>query len=89
MPPVEIETPPEPFTCEWAKQGLAKALEGWTASTGGVEGYGIGSRWVRYKTASDQQSAVEQWTRLVNQYCGTAILLPGVNSACRIIPRDV
>lgn len=85
-------TPPEPFTCEWAKQGLAKALEGLAAAGKGATGYGIGTRWVRFNTTAEQVKAVDYWNQMVKQYCGEGELPPaltGRDAACRIVPRDL
>jgi hypothetical protein len=71
---------------------LRKALEGMTGATGGVSGYGIGSRWVRYATGGDQAKAVDYWMRVVEFYCGTDALPPSITgreTAFRVIPRDV
>ena len=82
----------KPFTCEWAKDGLSKALAGLQSNSGGVEGYGIGTRWVRYGSAANQVKTVDYWMKMVEYYCGAEALPPamtGRETACRIIPRDV
>src|SRR5215468_8531181 len=89
----EIVTPDpslEPFTCPWAKDGLLKALNGFIGSSTGVQGYGIGTRWVRYANASQQKDVVDYWNRLVEYYCGASPFPAiGQDTACRIILRDV
>jgi len=80
----------EPFTCPWAKDGLNRALNGFIGSSTGVQGYGIGTRWVRYRDAAEQAKVIEYWMRLVEYYCGFSPFPPiGQDSACRIILRDV
>jgi hypothetical protein len=87
------DTPLVPFTCPWAQDGLRKAMEGMQSITaGGVEGYGVGSRNVRFRTAAEQGKSVDYWMKMVEFYCGTDALpsaLTGRDTACRIIPRDV
>jgi hypothetical protein len=83
---------PPPYTswCEWAQANLAKAQEGMVGASSGVEGYGIGSRWVRYAKAGDQNKLVEYWSRMVMELCGeVAVPMIGADSAVRVIPRDV
>ena len=84
------DPPLEPFTCPWAQDGLRRALEGLTAASSGVEGYGVGSRHLRYKTVAEQAVAIDTWQRLVDLYCGTDTEpLVGRDTAFRVIPRDV
>lgn len=81
-----------PFTCPWAQDGLRRAMEGMVGTGSGVEGYGIGSRWVRFRTAAEQAATVDYWQKMVEYYCGAAALPPwmtGRDTACRIVPRDV
>lgn len=90
--PVIPATELKPFTCPWAQDGLAKALAGLQANSGGVEGYGIGSRWVRYGNAGSQLKTVDYWMKMVEFYCGADALpsaITGRETACRIIPRDL
>lgn len=81
-----------PFTCEWAQDGLLKALEGMSRSSSGVLEYHIGSRGLKRMASKDQLANIDYWNKMVELYCGTAPLPPGVtgrSTACRIIPRDV
>jgi hypothetical protein len=87
-------TPPEPFPtwCDWAKNGLANALEGMSNSGGGVLEYHIGSRGLKRSGPADQIKNVDYWNEMVRLCCGEAVLptsLTGRDAACRIIPRDV
>jgi hypothetical protein len=84
--------PPAPYAtwCDWAWDQYRHALEGFGSAAGGVEGYGIGTRWVRYRSPADQAKAVDVLRRQVELYCN--ILLPapvGQECAIRIVPRDV
>jgi hypothetical protein len=92
MPPAG--DPPAPYAtwCDWAWDNYRKALEGFTSSSSGTEGYGIGSRWVRYRSASDQAVAVDQWRKMVEDCCGITPpggSMTGQECAVRAIPRDV
>ena len=92
--PEQLDTATElvPFTCPWAQDGLRRALDGMNAASSGVEGYGVGSRHVRYKSAAEQATAVDYWMQLVEYYCGVDALptsLTGRDTARRVIPRDV
>lgn len=81
-----------PFTCPWAQDGLAKALDGLNATSAGVEGYGIGKRHVQFRGAAEQLSNVDYWMKLVEFYCGADALPPaltGRDTAERVILRDV
>jgi hypothetical protein len=67
-------------------------MEGMNAAASGVEGYGVGSRHVRYKSASEQVNSVNWWMKMVEYYCGVQALptaITGRDTAMRIIPRDV
>ena len=82
----------EPFTCEWAKDGLRKALDGLGPTSAGVSQYNIGSRGLTYRSVAEQTEVIAYWNSLVEYYCGVAALPPsllGQDNACRIIPRDV
>jgi hypothetical protein len=82
----------EPFTCEWAKDGLRKALEALGPSSTGVDSYTIGSRSLTYTSASEQTKVIDYWMRMVEYWCGAEPLpssITGRDTACRIIPRDV
>ena len=82
----------EPFTCEWAQDGLKKALDGLVAIGSGVEGYGIGTRWVRYRTAAEQMNSIDYWTKMVELYCGIPAppsSVTGRDTAFRVVLRDV
>jgi hypothetical protein len=81
-----------PFTCPWAQNGLAKAMDGMVAVGDGAHGYGIGTRWVRRRTAAEQLASVDYWQKMVELYCGTAPLptsVTGRDTAKRVILRDV
>jgi len=81
-----------PMTCPWAQDGLNKALDGMNSASGGVEGYGVGSRHVRFKTVDEQAAAVAYWSNLVTLLCGTDPLpssITGAESAMRVVPRDL
>jgi hypothetical protein len=83
---------PSPYTCAWAQLGLSKAMDGMMAAGSGASGYGIGTRWVRYKSAAEQQVAVDYWQRMVEQYCGcppVPSVVTGRATARRVIMRDV
>jgi hypothetical protein len=87
-------TPPNGFTswCEWAQDGLRRALEGMAQSGGGVLEYHIGSRGLKRSGPADQQKNVDYWNQLVEFYCGVPGLptsITGRDTACRVIPRDV
>jgi len=87
--------PPDPlvpFTCPWAQNGLANAMEGLGDASAGVAAYGVGSRHVKFKTTGEQAAAVDYWMKMVEFYCGVEALPPaltGRNTAARVIPRDV
>jgi len=84
--------PTIPFTCPWAQDNLAKAMEGMTGVSAGVLAYGVGSRHLRYKDAAAQSQAVDYWMKMVEYYCGNAALPPaltGRDTAFRVIERDV
>jgi hypothetical protein len=71
---------------------LAKALDGFVAASSGVSGYGIGTRWVRYKSAAEQAQGVDYWNKMVELFCGAAPLptsVTGRDTASRVILRDV
>ena len=92
--PLPKGAPPPPFTtwCDWAQDGLRRALEGMNAATGGVSGYKIGTRAVQYKGAGEQAKSVDYWMKLVEYYCGADALPPAItgrDSAVRVIPRDL
>jgi hypothetical protein len=97
--PIDPETgaPPEgtpllPFTCPWAQDGLRKAMDGMNAASSGVEGYGVGSRHLRYRTVAEHGVVVDYWMKMVEYYCGIEALptaLTGRDTAFRVIPRDV
>jgi hypothetical protein len=99
MPTPETKdvTPPaaplEPFTCPWAKDGLAKALAGLSGPSSGVEEYKIGSRSLRYRKASDQTLPIYIWDRLCQELCTDYVPLPpsitGAQFATRVVQRDV
>jgi hypothetical protein len=87
-----IEAELVPFTCPWAQNGLAKAMDGMVAVGSGTEGYGIGTRWVRYRTAAEHLATVDYWQKMVELYCGTPPLptsVTGRDTASRVILRDV
>src|SRR5215471_2146418 len=86
--------PPAPFTswCDWARDGLAKALEGVKQAGGGVTEYHIGTRGLHREGLSAQVNNVAYWNQMVKFYCGDVGLpgsVTGADTACRIIPRDV
>lgn len=84
--------PPEPFTCEWAQDGLRRAVEGMGRASTGVSEYHIGTRGLHYHEAGNQLKTVDWWSKMVELYCGTSPLPPvatGRETACRIIPRDL
>lgn len=90
----DASLPPEPFEswCDWARDGLRKALEGTKQAGGGVVEYHIGSRGLRREGLKSQVDNVAYWNQLVKYYCGEAGLpgsVTGADTACRIIPRDV
>ncbi len=90
--PVVVVTPPTPFSCAWAQLGLAKAMDGMVAIGSAAEGYGIGTRWVRYRSPSEQQMSIDYWQRMVEQYCGypaVPSVVTGRATARRVILRDV
>lgn len=101
LPPDEVKVLIQPKSlpagfdswCDWAWDGYRKALEGMIGSSSGVSGYGIGTRWVRYKDAAEQTSVIGWWNKMVEQMCGIAPPLPpwltGTDTAFRAIPRDV
>ena len=86
--------PPAPFAswCDWARDGLAKALEGMKAAGGGVTEYHIGSRGLRREGSKSQVDNVAYWNDMVVFYCGDTGLpttITGRDTACRIVPRDL
>jgi hypothetical protein len=94
VPKLPKGAPPAPFQtwCDWAQDGLRKALEGMGGATSGVAGYKIGTRAVQYKGAGEQGKSVDYWMRLVEYYCGIDALptaLTGRDSAVRVVPRDI
>lgn len=93
-PIVVAGTPPAPFAswCDWARDGLAKAMEGMKQAGGGVLEYHVGSRGLKREGAKSQVENIGYWNELVKYYCGDTALpssLTGRDTACRIIPRDV
>jgi hypothetical protein len=93
--PREIVTPDPalvPFTCPWAQDGLRRSMEGLVPASVGVKEYHIGSRGLSYMDLAEQQQVVAYWNKMVELYCGISMLptsVTGVDTACRIIPRDV
>jgi hypothetical protein len=92
--PHDVGDPPSPFAtwCDWAKDGLRKALEAMKQATGGVTEYHIGSRGLHRSGPADQIKNIDYWNEMVRLYCGVEGLpssLTGRDSAVRIIPRDV
>jgi hypothetical protein len=93
-PPSAKDDPPPPFVtwCDWAKAGLADALEGMRKSGGGVTEYHIGSRGLHRSGPADQIKNIDYWNEMVRFFCGVDGLptsITGRDAACRIIPRDV
>jgi hypothetical protein len=93
-PPPMVVTPPAGFAtwCDWARKGLADALEGMRKAGGGVTEYHIGTRGLHRSGPADQIKNVDYWNEMVKLYCGVEGLpssLTGRDTACRIIPRDV
>jgi hypothetical protein len=90
---VPPDTPLIPFTCPWAKAGLAKAMEALGAiSSSGVEEYHIGTRGLKRLTLAEQGKTVDYWNQMVKLYCGEEILpdaMVGRDTAFRVIPRDL
>src|SRR5215471_6968717 len=89
-PTVDMQ-PPSPYAswCDWAMDGLKNALQGINSASGGVLGYGIGSRHVRFSTAAEQQKAIDWWNQMVIEFCGIAALpqsVTGRDTAMRVIP---
>jgi hypothetical protein len=67
-------------------------MDGMNAASTGVEGYGVGSRHVRYRPIAEQGVVVDYWMKMVEYYCGIEALptaLTGRDTAFRVIPRDV
>lgn len=94
MPEAATTFPPAPFAtpCDWAQDGLRRALEGMGTATTGVSEYHIGSRGLKYVSAAQQIGSVGWWAELVKYYCGVDALptsLTGRDTAFRVIPRDV
>jgi hypothetical protein len=92
VPVATDEIPIVPFTCPWAQDGLKKALDGLVALASGVEGYGIGTRWVRYRTSAEHLASVDYWTKMVELYCdlpAPPTSVTGRDTARRVILRDV
>lgn len=90
----EAGDPPPPFAtwCDWARDGLAKALEGQKQAGGGVLEYHIGSRGLKRESSAAQLNTIAYWNELVQLYCGTAGLptsVTGRDTAMRVILRDV
>lgn len=84
--------PLEPFTCEWAKDGLNRAVKGMGKASAGVSEYHIGSRGLTYQEAGKQLKSVDWWAKMVETFCGEQPLPPaatGREQACRVILRDV
>lgn len=86
--------PPEPFAtwCDWARDGLAKALEGMKQSGGGVTEYHVGSRGLKREGSKSQIDNIGYWAEMVKFYCGEDALptsLTGRDTARRVIPRDL
>lgn len=93
-PPDGAGTPPPPFAtwCDWARAGLADALEGMRKAGAGVTEYHIGSRGLHRSGPSDQIKNVDYWNQMVVFFCGVDGLpssITGRDVACRIILRDV
>jgi hypothetical protein len=94
IPKLVAGEPPSPFTtwCEWATWLLQQALQGLTSVSGGVEGYTIGSRSIRFRSPADQTKAIDLANQLVLEFCGVEVLpqsATGRDTARRIIPSDV
>lgn len=86
--------PPPPFAswCDWARDGLRKAMEGMKQASGGVLEYHIGSRGLKREPSKTQVDNIGYWSEMVQFYCGTPGLpsnLTGNDTACRIVLRDV
>ena len=93
-PPTTSGTPPAGFAswCDWARDGLAKAMEGMKQAGGGVLKYNIGSRGLERASSKAQVDNVAYWDGMVKYYCGGGGLptsLTGRDTACRIINRDI
>jgi hypothetical protein len=87
-------TPPAPFVtwCDWARDGLAKALEAMKKTGEGVTEYHVGTRGLHRGGPADQLKNVDYWNQMVVFYCGDTGLpssLTGRDTAMRIIPRDL
>jgi|SRR5215472_3194692 len=92
--PRDAGTPPTPFLtwCDWARDGLARALEGMKDASGGVSEYHIGSRGLHRSGPSDQIKNVDYWNQMVIFYCGDTGLpsaITGRDTATRVVMRDV
>lgn len=85
--------PPEPFTCDWAKDGLLRAINGAGNASAGVQEYHIGSRGLKYVDPAKQVGTIGWWNEMVKLFCGPTEGLPaavtGRDTAFRVIPRDV
>lgn len=78
--------------CLWARDGLKNAMSGMGRASGGVKSYHIGTRGLEYAKPGEQLDVISWWQRQVEFYCGIPAppnALTGLDSACRIIPRDV
>jgi hypothetical protein len=91
--PKKVDEPLEPFTCPWAKDGLAKALEAMKKASGGVLEYHIGSRGLKRESSKAQIDNVGYWNQMVQQYCpgdpGLPTSITGRDTAARVVMRDV
>lgn len=84
--------PLEPFTCEWAKDGLNRAVKGMGRASTGVSEYHIGTRGLHYHEAGKQLKTVDWWSRMVALFCGSTPLPPevtGADTVRRVVMRDV
>ena len=91
---VMVGDPPPPFEswCDWARRGLADALDGMRKAGGGVTEYHIGTRGLHRSGPADQIKNVDYWNQMVRLCCGVDGLpssVTGRDNACRIILRDV
>jgi hypothetical protein len=94
-PPPGVVTPPEGFAswCEWARKGLADALDGMRKAGSGVSEYHVGTRGLHRSGPADQIKNVDYWNEMVKFYCGVDSALPssltGRDTAFRVICRDL
>lgn len=93
-PPTPEPFPPPPFlsACDWAKDGLRRALEGMGRASTGVSEYHIGTRGLHYNDPGKQIGTVGWWNEVVKTFCGEEILPPSVSgrdTAFRVVLRDV